>query len=178
MLEITEKRYRQAIDRAVSLGCPKLVLHAGFVPLVYHPEWFVSRSVLVWKRLMREVPETLTVCLENVMEPDETMLLEILRQVDSPQLKLCPDLGHANTTASRRPPVQWLRACAPYLSHVHLHNNDGVRDLHAPLDQGAMDIAGLLTELSALCPRATVTLELGICRQSVEWLAAQNLLEE
>ena len=158
VLEITEKRYRQAIDRAVSLGCPKLVLHAGFVPLVYHPEWFVSRSVLVWKRLMREVPETLTVCLENVMEPDETMLLEILRQVDSP--------------------VQWLRACAPYLSHVHLHNNDGVRDLHAPLDQGAMDIAGLLTELSALCPCVTVTLELGTCRQSVEWLAAQNLLEE
>ena len=71
--------------------------------------------------------------------------------------------------------------CVPVrrtLSHVHLHNNDGVRDLHAPLDQGAMDIAGLLTELSALCPRATVTLELGTCRQSVEWLAAQNLLEE
>ena len=132
----------------------------------------------MWKRLMREVPETLTVCLENVMEPDETMLLEILRQVDSPQLKLCLNLGHANTTASRRPPVQWLRACAPYLSHVHLHNNDGVRDLHAPLDQGAMDIAGLLGELSALCPRATVTLELGTCRQSVQWLAAQNLLEE
>ena len=152
VLEITEKRYRQAIDRAVSLGCPKLVLHAGFVPLVYHPE--------------------------NVMEPDETMLLEILRQVDSPQLKLCLDLGHANTAASRKPPVQWLRACAPYLSHVHLHNNDGVRDLHAPLDQGAMDIAGLLGELSALCPRATVTLELGTCRQSVQWLAAQNLLEE
>ena len=148
------------------------------MPLVYHPEWFVSRSVLVWKRLMREAPETLTVCLENVMEPDETMLLEILRQVDSPQLKLCLDLGHANTAASRKPPVQWLRACALYLSHVHLHNNDGVRDLHAPLDQGAMDIAGLLTELSALCPRATVTLELGTCRQSVQWLAAQNLLEE
>ena len=171
VLEITEKRYRQAIDRAVSLGCPKLVLHAGFVPLVYPPEWFVSRSVLVWKRLIADVPEHLTVCLE-------TMLLEILRQVDSPQLKLCLDLGHANTAASRKPPVQWLRACAPYLSHVHLHNNDGVRDLHAPLDQGAMDIAGLLTELSALCPRATVTLELGTCRQSVQWLAAQNLLEE
>ena len=53
VLEITEKRYRQAIDRAVSLGCPKLVLHAGFVPLVYYPQWLVSRSVLFWKRLMR-----------------------------------------------------------------------------------------------------------------------------
>ena len=127
---------------------------------------------------MREVPETLTVCLENVMEPDASMLLDIVRQTDSPRLRLCLDLGHANTAASKCPPEQWLRACAPYLSHVHLHNNDGVRDLHAPLNQGAMDIAGLLTELSALCPCATVTLELGTCRQSVEWLAAQNLLEE
>ena len=70
-----------------------------------------------------------------------------------------PRMPRAVTASASVSPV-----CAPYLSHVHLHNNDGVRDLHAPLDQGAMDIAGLLTELSALCPRATVTLELGICR--------------
>ena len=106
------------------------------------------------------------------------MLLSIVRQVDDPRLRLCLDLGHANTQASRQTPEDWLRACAGDLSHIHIHNNDGVRDLHAPLDQGAMDIAGLLTELSALCPRTTVTLELGTCRQSVQWLAAQNLLEE
>ena len=70
VLEITEKRYRQAIEKAAELRVPKLVLHAGFVPLVYYPEWFVSRSVLVWKQLIRDVPEHLTVCLENVMEPD------------------------------------------------------------------------------------------------------------
>ena len=64
----------------------------------------------------------------------------------------------------------------------------GVRDVGESLsraERGGMlntrellDIAGLLGELSALCPRATVTLELGTCRQSVQWLAAQNLLEE
>ena len=176
--QVTEKRYRQAVDLARELGVRRLVIHGGFVPQVYFPEWYVEQSVLFWRDFLRQLPQDMTVALENVMEPDETMLLEILRQVDSPQLKLCLDLGHANTAASRKPPVQWLRACAPYLSHVHLHNNDGVRDLHAPLDQGAMDIAGLLGELSALCPRATVTLELGTCRQSVQWLAAQNLLEE
>ena len=177
VLEITEKRYRQAIDRAVSPSCPKLVLHAGFVPLVYHPSGSSAFGACV-EAADAGGAGNATVCLENVREPDETMLLEILRQVDSPQLKLCLDLGHANTTASRRPPVQWLRACAPYLSPRTFTQQRRWRDLHAPLDQGAMDIAGLLTELSALCPRATVTLELGICRQSVEWLAAQNLLEE
>ena len=44
VLRITEKRYRQAIRKAAELRVPKLVLHAGFVPLVYYPEWFVSVS--------------------------------------------------------------------------------------------------------------------------------------
>ena len=178
VLEITEKRYRQAIEKAAELRVPKLVLHAGFVPLVYYPEWFVSRSVLLWKRLIADVPEHLTVCLENVMEPDASMLLDIVRQVNDARLRICLDLGHANTSASRETPADWLKACAPYLSHVHLHNNDGIHDLHAPLFEGAMDIAALLKQLNALCPDASVTLELSSCRKSVEWLVRQNLLEE
>lgn len=178
VLRITEKRYRQAIDKAAELRVPKLVLHAGFVPLVYYPEWFVSRSVLLWKRLIADVPEHLTVCLENVMEPDASMLLDIVRQVNDARLRICLDLGHANTSASRETPADWLKACAPYLSHVHLHNNDGIHDLHAPLFEGAMDIAALLKQLNALCPDASVTLELSSCRKSVEWLVRQNLLEE
>lgn len=178
VLEITEKRYRQAIEKAAELRVPKLVLHAGFVPLVYYPEWFVSRSVLVWKRLIADVPEHLTVCLENVMEPDASMLLDIVRQVNDARLRICLDLGHANTSASRETPADWLKACAPYLSHVHLHNNDGIHDLHAPLFEGVMDSAALLKQLGALCPDASVTLELSSCRKSVEWLVRQNLLEE
>ena len=178
VLEITEKRYRQAIAKAAGLHVPKLVLHAGFVPLVYYPEWFVSRSVLLWKRLVRDVPAGLTVCLENVMEPEAPMLLDIVRQVDDSRLQLCLDLGHANTSASREAPEDWLDACAPYLSHIHLHNNDGVHDLHAPLFDGSMDIAALVRRLDALRPDASVTLELSSCRASVEWLARQGLLEE
>lgn len=178
VLEITEKRYRQAICKAAELGCRKLVLHAGFVPLVYYPQWFVSRSVLFWKRLIEDVPQTLTVCLENVMEPEADMLLDIVRQVADPRLRICLDLGHANTSASHEPPEQWLRACAGYLSHVHLHNNDGVHDLHAPVFEGTMDALSLLKTLGALCPEASVTLELSSCRESVEWLLAQGLLED
>ena len=71
-----------------------------------------------------------------------------------PRLRICLDLGHANTCASALPPENWLRACAPYLSHVHLHNNQGDRDLHAALFDGVMDIAGLLSLLEALSPQA------------------------
>ena len=178
VLKVTELRYRQAMETAVRLSCPKLVLHAGFVPLIYYPEWFISRSVLFWTRLIKDVPESLTVCLENVMEPEPDMLLEIVRQVDNPRLRLCLDLGHANTEASRTPPEAWLRSCAPYLSHIHLHNNNGVRDLHAPLFDGVMDIAALLHLADKLCPDASITLELAACRASVLWLQSQGLLED
>ena len=178
VLKITETRYRQAIEKAQALRCAKLVLHAGFIPLVYHPEWFVSRSVLFWKRLIADVPETLTICLENVMEPDASMLLAIVREVRDPRLRLCLDLGHANTQASRQTPEDWLRACAGYLSHIHIHNNDGVRDLHAPLADGVMDAGFVLRLADELAPEASVTLELSECRASVGWLQSQGLLED
>lgn len=178
VLEITERRYRQATRKAAALGCRKLILHAGFVPLVYYPEWFISRSVSLWEKLCREIPENLTVCLENVMEPEPGMLLDIIKEVGSDRLRICLDLGHANTSASRDSPEAWLHACAPYIVHIHLHNNDGVRDLHAPLFEGVMDIPALFSLHQALCPQASVTLELSECRASVLWLIEQGLLEE
>ena len=178
VLRVTETRYRQAIGKAQELRTPKLVLHAGFLPLVYDSEWFVERSVSFWRRLIREVPEGLTVCLENVLEPEAALLTQIVRGVDDPRLRICLDLGHANTFASKEPPEAWLRACAPFLSHVHLHNNEGGRDLHAALMDGKMDCAALLRLLAQLAPEATCTLELMQDRPSLRWLEEQELLLE
>lgn len=177
VLRVTETRYRQAIGKAQELRTPKLVLHAGFLPLVYDSEWFVERSVIFWRRLIREVPEGLTVCLENVLEPEAALLTQIVRGVDDLRLRICLDLGHANTFASKEPPEAWLRACAPFLSHVHLHNNEGGRDLHAALMDGKMDCAALLRLLAQLAPEATCTLELMQDRPSLRWLEEQELLE-
>ena len=85
----------------------------------------------------------------------------------------------ATRTRSRpsEPPEAWLRACAPFLSHVHLHNNEGGRDLHAALMDGKMDCAALLRLLAQLAPEATCTLELMQDRPSLRWLEEQELLE-
>ena len=71
----------------------------------------------------------------------------------------------------------WLQKSAPYLAHVHVHNNDGTMDLHQPLDGGVLDMKDILTRLGALAPQAGVTLELMQCRSSVEWLLEQGLLQ-
>lgn len=65
VLDVTKKRYRQAIAQARTLGIQKVVLHAGFQPLVYYPEWFIDRSAAVWQELLCEIPDDMTVCLET-----------------------------------------------------------------------------------------------------------------
>ena len=177
VLEVTKKRYRQAIARTQQMGLHKLVLHAGYLPLVYYPEWFVSRSIAFWQALVQEVPADLTVCLENVMEPDASLLLPIVQAVADSRLRICLDLGHANTMVSKQAPEDWLRACAPYLSHVHLHNNDGARDLHHALNDGVMDVAALVRLMDTLCPQVTCTLELMQCASSLAWMEKEQLLE-
>ena len=96
--------------------------------------------------------------------------MEIARQVDDPRLGLCLDIGHVNTFVSRVPPLEWVAPMAPWLRHVHLHNNAGHDDLHDPLGQGTMAMEQVLDTILELCPAATFTLENQDCGPSLAWL--------
>ena len=144
--QVTEKRYRQAADMAQDLGVRRLVIHGGFVP------------------------QDMTIALENVMEPQPRLLAEIARQVDDPRQGLCLDIGHANTFVSQVPPVEWVAPMAPWLRHVHLHNNAGHDDLHDPLGRGSIPMEQVLDTILELCPAATFTLENQDCGPSLAWL--------
>ena len=67
---VTARRYRQALSAARQLGIRRLVIHSGYIPLVYFPEWFTEQSVAFWREFLPEVPEDMVLALENVM--DET----------------------------------------------------------------------------------------------------------
>ncbi len=174
--QLTFRRYRQALELAQSYGFQKIVIHSGFIPLVYYPSWFVAESVTFWKDFLSHVPDDVTLCLENVMEPGPDMLLEIVSRVDDPRLRLCLDTGHAATRVSAVAPIRWIDPYAPFLSHVHLHNNDGDWDLHQPLGEGVLDMAAILTETERLCPEVTYTIENIRCAPSLDWLGQRGYL--
>ena len=173
---LTQQRYRQAICLARSYGFRKIVIHSGFIPLVYYPSWFVAESVPFWREFLAQVPEDMTLCLENVMEPGPDMLLEIVARVDDPRFRLCLDVGHAATRVSGAAPIDWIGPYAPFLAHVHLHNNDGDWDLHQPLGEGVLDMAAILTQTERLCPEVTYTIENMRCAPSLEWLEQRGYL--
>ena len=65
---------------------------------------------------------------------------------------------------------------APWLFHVHLHNNFGEKDLHLPLGEGSVDMEEILRALQDT--QATLTLENPDCRPSLLWLQSHGYLQE
>ena len=176
--DIAAQRYRQTIAMARRLGIKRIVIHDGYVPFVYFPEWFVEQSVRFWRGFLPEVPEDMTVALENVMDDGPDMLADIMKGVNDPRLGVCLDVGHANTTVSKTPLLDWIAPLATWLRHVHIHNNFGEWDLHNPLGEGNIPMEQVLDTLLADCPSATLTIENMNCAPSLAWLAARGYLGE
>ena len=171
--ELAALRYRQAIDLAKKYGSKKVILHGGYNPWIYYPVWYVEQSILFWKEFLQEDPGV-EIVLENVLETQPQWLLDIVKSVDHPKLKLCLDVGHVNAY-SDIPVAEWMESWAPYISHFHVHNNDGTQDQHNGLTDGTIDMKKLFAGIRTLCPDATVTLELIESKESVQWLMEEEL---
>ena len=172
--ELAAYRYRQAISLAKRYGSQKVVIHGGYNGRIYYPVWYVDQSIVFWKDFLKEDPGV-EIVLENVFETEPQWLLDIVQGVDHPRLKMCLDVGHVNAY-SPISVMEWLDACAPVLSHFHVHNNDGTQDQHSQLDQGQIPMTELLQGIDRFCPRATVALELMKTGPSVRWMAENNLI--
>ena len=172
--ELARFRYRQALHLARRYGAEKVVFHGAYIPRVYFPQWYEAQSIHFWREFLPEIPEGMTVCLENVLEPWPQMLLNVVQAVDDPRIRLCLDVGHANAY-SKIPVMKWLEESAPFLSHLHIHNNDGTGDTHSPLWEGSISIRELMSGAWQLCPEATVTLELPNSEPSICWLLEEKI---
>ncbi len=170
--ELAAFRYRQAMVLAESYGAEKIVIHGGYSPRLYYPCWYREESIAFWKSFLAEAPG-LPIALENVMEEEPEMLLDIIRGVDDPRLRLCLDVGHVNVY-SHVPADIWLERCAPFISHFHIHNNDGRQDTHSALNRGSIDMRAFLSRAETLCPGATFTLELTETEPSLRILMEES----
>ena len=172
---LAAERYRQAIALAVGYGAEKVIIHGGYNPRIYYPIWYVEQSIGFWKAFLADAPNV-TIVLENVLEETPEMLLDIVRGVDHPQLKLCLDVGHVNAY-SPVPVSQWIDRYGSRLRHLHIHNNDGSADTHSPLNEGTLDIPAIVSQVKAVSPGASFTLELPQAEESVRWLAEQLAMD-
>lgn len=62
---------------------------------------------------------------------------KIISSVNSSALKVTFDVGHANTVIQ---PCDYIKENVKLVAHIHLHDNDGRYDQHAPLGSGTVNM--------------------------------------
>ena len=171
--KVSRNRYEQAFELAWAHGVERLVVHSGFVPNVYDPRWYLEQAPLFWRDFLADKPADFQLLLENVLDDEPMLLPETVRRIADPRVGLCLDIGHA-AVYSRHPLKEWIESFLPGLRHVHLHDNDGMSDLHLPLGQGKLPWDGSILALEAARP--SYTLENMDAAPSLDWLRSRGLL--
>lgn len=177
VLDVTRRRYTQAITLARSYSIRKIVIHSGFTPQIYYKPWFEDRAIAFWRDFIQTMPEDTRIVMENVLEDEPELLLKVIRAVDDPRLRLCLDIGHVNAYS----PVsaeEWIKTCGDLIGHFHIHNNSGAADTHSGLTEGSIPMEELLHLARQAAPEATYTIESLHAEASVSWLEAQGILED
>lgn len=171
--KVSRDRYEQAFELARAYGVERLVVHSGFIPNVYDPRWYLEQAPLFWRDFLADKPAGFQLLLENVLDDEPTLLPEAVRRIADPRVGLCLDIGHA-AVYSRHPLKEWIACFLPALRHVHLHDNDGMSDLHLPLGQGKLPLEDSILALEAARP--SYTLENMDAAPSLDWLRRRGLL--
>ena len=132
--EVTMRRFNQCYEAARALGAKKIVFHSGMNPYVYYKEYWAEHVALFWLEFMKG-KKGVQVVLENVFDDDWRLMKDVYERVDHPDFKLCLDIGHVHCYSSLDV-REWAKNLAPYVSHVHVHDNCGDRDSHIGLGKG------------------------------------------
>ena len=157
----TAQRLQRTLELVPLFDPGSVVFHAGYDANRYHElreDWLAS-SVATWEPLSK-MAEAIGVAihLENVYEQTPEMILNLLEKISSEYLGFCLDMGHMNVFG-KVPLSEWLDALGPYLKEVHLHDNDGLSDMHGPIGSGTAPFEDLFQYLQDKKMRPLITLE-------------------
>jgi len=141
-VETIVKRMIKWLNAAAELGASIAVFHTlktmSRDPLEVNLEFF--RAVV-----KEAIDRGITVAVENRIERElfgsSPKDLKDLAEGIGEGIGVCLDIGHANITKNLK---QFLNTLEEYVVEIHLHDNDGYRDLHKPPQTGTVNWATVL----------------------------------
>ncbi len=140
----------KSIEYASILGCKLVVVHPGMISyprsLSKFEQIAQENELDSFMQICEKAEEhKLLVCVENMprLPPvfkgswtgDE--MLKIVDACASPYVQIALDVGHCNTTDVPIPLL--ITKFGKHIKHVHIHDNDGVRETHTIVGQGSID---------------------------------------
>ena len=174
IVEVVKKRFIQAVQAAQFHNINHLIFHSAF--RTYYgakgssvEKWYIKASIDFWKDFEKNIPDGMTVLLENVEDNTPEVFAEIVYGINSLKICCCFDVAHAHVYSSA-PLNEWIQALGGKIKHVHLSDNDGKDDLHLPLGKGNLPLVNIIHDiLNQVNKDIPFTLECDI-RASVDWL--------
>jgi len=151
----------QTLQLAASIGAQRIVFHPGLDPNAtpQQRDFWLEQNILFWPEFISQAEAiNCCLCLENIYEATPDILLQLFQELASPSFGHCFDIGHWNVFSSTTL-NDWLDRMAPWLQHLHLHDNGGQQDEHLPIGQGSIDFSGLFAWLKTNRLAPTMTLE-------------------
>ncbi|HEU17784.1 MAG TPA: sugar phosphate isomerase/epimerase [Deltaproteobacteria bacterium] len=160
--QVTVDRLKQLFDLVPYYRPEMIVCHASFDSVYYvaNEDLWLENSIDTWSQFIPLAEELNTViALENVYECDPCMLSKLIRSFDdSDHIRVCFDTGHFNTF-SKSSLGEWLDEIGSFIGEIHLHDNAGDGDKHAPVGNGTFPFHKLFRYLKDRGPHPVITLE-------------------
>lgn len=153
-----------ALELAKLFSPQRMIMHPSLTSWLEEPlfERSYSNCLEGLKRLSDSWPDHPPLCLENTHEYDPGPLVRLVEDLDRDNVGICFDLGHWHSFSKGAEHDDfdlWFDSFAPYIKHLHLHDNTGRKDEHLALGQGTMDLEYIISRISELDPMPTITLE-------------------
>jgi len=146
---------KSTVDTAHRIGINLLTIHMDISRSV--PTFLRSEKLRAIAELVQYAQASgVTVALENVAE-SAVEIMEVLRA--APGLGITLDIGHGQIRAEKNRSLEIIENLGQSIVHVHIHDNDGIDDLHLPPGKGIINLRNIITKLLRQGYDATFTLE-------------------
>ncbi|MGN6483862.1 MAG: sugar phosphate isomerase/epimerase family protein, partial [Thermomicrobiales bacterium] len=189
---LVARRFIESIRFGATFGATHMVIHSPFHGWV-NPFLFAGKGSRLapqidWVRRTLDpvIPVAeehgLTLVIENIFDPSIVALLETVRTIDHPNVRLSLDVGHAQLTVPQggMTPDQYILEAGDLLGHVHLQDNDGLSDRHWATGDGLVNFRAIFTSLRAVHGDPRLIIELkdrADIQRSAAFLASLGVAE-
>ncbi len=170
------ERLNEAYEVSKRVECNRMVVHTGYVPLLYFKKWHIEKSIEFWQKFLEDKPKDFGIYIENVFDDEPYTLKEILDNIDDKRVRVCFDIGHANAMTEKNIKIEeWIEVLGPYISHLHIHNNYGKTDEHNDIFDGNMDVLKIISTIDEMCVvKPSITIESHRAIEMLEVLLSGN----
>lgn len=147
-----------------SLGIKNVVVHSGFKEGMSREET-IEKNIDFYRTILYKTEQyDVNILLENFNTNNKIFLINtaedmriVLDEVNHPHFHALLDIGHANLQP--KPIDYFVKTLGKDLYGLHIHDNDGLRDMHQPPFYGNMNFDLLLRALKEIDYKGCFTFE-------------------